>query len=178
MQVFAAQAQYQVRFEWGAAGLAAIAPGAHVIVWVDAVPGVAPDPLTRPHPAAVVTGSTGSASAVAAWVLELQAQLADRAVVAVVAAGGEHGRFAVEDLLGAGAVIDALAEVGIDSCSPEAASAAAAFQGLRTAAGHMLTACAAGRALAASGGADAVRAAREANESTLFRVLREYSPSA
>lgn len=174
-QLAAAQHQYQVRFDWGAQGLAAIAPGAHVIVWVDALPGAAADPTSQPHGAAIVTGSIGSAAGVAAWVLEHQAERGDRAVVAVVAAGAEHGRFAVEDLLGAGAVIDALAEAGIDFCSPEAASAAAAYQGLRTAAGHLLTACAAGRALAAAEGPDAVQAAREATESPRFEVVRAPS---
>jgi len=168
----AAQTQYQVRFEWGEQGLAAIAPGAHVIVWVDALAGGVADPTTQQHGAAIVTGSIGSAAGVAQWVLDRQAELGDRAVVAVVAAGAEHGRFAVEDLLGAGAVIDALASVGIDYCSPEGAAAAAAYQGLRTAAGHLLTACAAGRALAAAEGPDAVRAAREATESPDFTVLR------
>lgn len=173
----ASQSQYQVRFEWGADGLATVAAGAHIVVWVDALPGDVADPTSQPHPAAIVTGSVGSAAGVASWVLERQAELGDRAIVAVVAAGGEHGRFAVEDLLGAGAVIDALADAGIDYCSPEAASAAAAFQGLRGAAGHMLTACAAGRALAAAEGPDAVRTAREATESPEFEVLREYSPT-
>ena len=57
--------------------------------------------------------------------------------------GGE--RFAVEDLLAAGAVIDALAEVGIDHNSPEAAAAAAAYTGLRRATRHLLSASASAR---------------------------------
>lgn len=62
--------------------------------------------------------------------IERQAEAGDRFTVAVIAAdeprqGGEL-RFAVEDLLAAGAVIDALAAVGINYCSPEAAAACAA----------------------------------------------------
>ena len=60
-------------------------------------------------------------------------------------------RFAVEDLLAAGAVIDALADVGIDYCSPEAAAASAAFTGLKNATGHLIGASASGRQLAESG---------------------------
>ena len=52
-----------------------------------------------------------------------------------MAAGGSTAggatRFAVEDLLAAGAVVDALASRGIDYASPEAAAACAAFTGLR-----------------------------------------------
>lgn len=193
------QSQYQVRFDWGLPGLAAVGHGAHIVVWVDALPstaaapeaatgalpgtapdahGTAPDPASVRGAAAIVTGSIGSAAAVAQWVLERQAGLGDRAIVAVVAAGGEHGRFAVEDLLGAGAVIDALAAVGLDYCSPGAAAASAAYQGLRTAAGHMLTACVAGKQLAAAEGREAVAAARRASESPEFALLRGFDESA
>lgn len=172
------QGQYQVRFDWGLSGLEAVGPGAHVIVWVDALPGTAADPASVRGPAAIVTGSIGSAAAVAQWVLDRQAGLGDRAIVSVVAAGGEHGRYAVEDLLAAGAVVDALAAVGLDYCSPEAAAASAAYQGLRTAAGHMLTACVAGKQLAAAEGRDAVAAARRASESPEFALLRGFDERA
>lgn len=172
------QSQYQVRFDWGLSGLAAVGPGAHVVVWVDALPGQADaGPASVRLPAAIVTGSIGSAASVAQWVLERQAGLGDRAIVAVVAAGGEHGRYAVEDLLAAGAVIDALATVGLDYCSPEAAAASASYQGLRNAAGHMLTACVAGKQLAAAEGAEAVAAARAITESPAFELLRGFDES-
>lgn len=48
--------------------------------------------------------------------------------------------FAVEDLLAAGAVVDALTEVGIDHTSPEAAAACAAYTGLRRAVRHLVSA--------------------------------------
>ena len=97
--------------------------------------------------------------------------MGDRAIVAVIAAGTDDGRFAVEDLLAAGAVVDALSTVGIDSTSPEAAAASAAYEGLRTATGHLLTASVTGQEL----GAEAVAAAKAANAQPGVTVLREFS---
>ena len=100
------------------------------------------------HPAAVVAASLRNRMAVAHWVLARQAEKGDRWRVAVIAAGDERAdglRFAVEDLLGAGAVIDALAAVGIDYCSPEAAVATAAFGALQRATGHLISASVSGQ---------------------------------
>ncbi len=99
-------------------------------------------------------------------------ELGDRAVVAVVAAGGPDGRFAVEDLLAAGAVIDAIAEAGIDYISPEAAAAVGAFTGLRNATAHVLSASVTGQELIAEHGRDIIAEARERNEEPAFEVLR------
>lgn len=174
------QPQYQIRFDWGLEGATAIAPGTHILVWVDALPeaadraGVDPGTLaTIGHEGAIITGSVGSRDAIAAWVLERQVELGDRAVVAVVAAGGPDGRFAVEDLLAAGAVIDALAEVGIDYISPEAAAAVGAYAGLRNATGHVLSACVTGQELiAAAGTRDVIAEHRDRNDDPGFQVLR------
>jgi phosphosulfolactate phosphohydrolase-like enzyme len=159
------QSRYQVRFGWGASGAARIARDAHVIVWVDVLP-TTPRGADRraavgalPGGPEVLLGHLGNAAAVAGRVTSLQAERGDRCVVAVVAAGidddpvrdaaadaGEAGDaavapdFAVEDLLAAGAVIDALAAVGIDHTSPEAAAACASFTGLRRAVRHLVTA--------------------------------------
>jgi 2-phosphosulfolactate phosphatase len=84
-------------------------------------------------------------------------------------------RFALEDLLGAGAIIDALAAVGIDYCSPEAAAAAAAHTGLRNATGHLIGASTSGRAAAERGERAAVDAAIALNSSEDVPVLREFS---
>ncbi|MCJ1712801.1 hypothetical protein [Curtobacterium sp. VKM Ac-2922] len=159
------QQQYQVRFGWGIAGARRVAADAHLLVWVDVLPegpGVDHRTIGRQLPPgpAVVLGHLGNAAAVADRVTRLQAGLGDRCVVAVVAAGthrapafddvaeaaGESADVpdapdpAVEDLLGAGAVVDALSAVGIDHCSPEAAAACAAFTGLRGAVRHLVTA--------------------------------------
>lgn len=168
------QPQYQVRFEWGVDGANAIAPGAHIVVWADALPTGTADPLAIAHEGAILTGSVGSRKAIAAWVLERQVELGDRATIAVVAAGGPDGRFAVEDLLAAGAVIDALADVGIDYISPEAGAAVGAYAGLRNATGHVLSACVSGQELLAAAGRGPVDAAREANDGAGFRILREF----
>ena len=56
-------------------------------------------------------------------------------------------RFAVEDQLGAGAIVDALGALGIDHTSPEAAAACEAFRGLRGAVRHLLTASGSGQEL-------------------------------
>ena len=73
-----------------------------------------------------------------------QHQLGGRFCIAVVAAGAARAdgslRFAVEDLLAAGAIIEAISAVGIDHQSPEAAAAASAYRGLRGATRHLLSA--------------------------------------
>ncbi len=168
------QARYQVRFDWGVEGANAIAPGAHIVVWVDVLPGGSAIPHDIAHDGAIVTGSIGSRTAVADWVLARQADLGDRVYVAVVAAGGPGGRFAVEDLVAAGAVIDALADVGLDFSSPEAAAAMGAYAGLRNAGSHVLSASVTGQELLESSGSEAVDAARTAQASPEFVVLREF----
>jgi 2-phosphosulfolactate phosphatase len=144
---FHGQGQYQVRFDWGLAGASAIGADADVVVWVDQL-GVAQTELPA---RTVVAGSVECAAALADWALQRQGDRGDRFTVAVVAAGELRAdgslRFAVEDLLGAGAVIDALADVGIDYCSPEAAAAAAAHTGLRNATSHLISSSASGQAL-------------------------------
>lgn len=109
----------------------------------------------------VLLGCLRNARAVADAVRAEQLRRGARASVAVIAVGdggrGAPTRFAVEDLLGAGAVIDALANVGIDHSSPEAAAACEAFRGLRGALRHMLTASGSGQEMLARGLVDAVR---------------------
>jgi 2-phosphosulfolactate phosphatase len=141
------QHQYQVRFDWGLAGAQDVAHGTDVVVWVDQLG----EPQTELPKGLVIAGSIENAAVVATWVLERQAAVGERFRISVIAAGElrDDGslRFAVEDLLGAGAVIGALAEVGIDACSPEAAAAASAWNGLRNSASHLISASASGRAL-------------------------------
>ncbi|PYY64980.1 hypothetical protein DEJ30_05855 [Curtobacterium sp. MCPF17_003] len=164
------QEKYQVRFAWGPGGAARIAHGAHLLVWVDALPATSDAAAQRralrnvtaqlPQGPEVVLGHLGNAAVVAERVTGLQAARGDRCVVAIVAAGLHHTAalddaaeaagesvdvadapdFAVEDLLAAGAVVDALAEVGIDHTSPEAAAACAAYTGLRRAVRHLVSA--------------------------------------
>lgn len=187
------QSTYQVRFEWGAEGLARLAP-ADIVVLVDvlglssaAIEAVeSGDTLrTDADPAAadlveaaastgavVLVGGIRNAGAVAAAVLGEQEQRAARTSVSVVAAGDARDaslRFAVEDLLGAGAVIAALAERGIDHSSPEAAAACESYRGLRRASRHLLTASGSGRSL--PGPAEAVHREAAADSSVAVPVL-------
>lgn len=172
------QARFQIRFSFGAHS--AIVEGAHVVVWVDALPPSEPspeaDPLAIAGPAAIVTGSPAARDELAAWVLERQKELGDRAIVAVIAAGGAGGTFAVEDFVAAGSVIDALAEVGLDYSSPEAAAAGGAWSALHRAGAHVLSASTAGQELLAAGGSldTALGQWREPG----IRVLREFDSAA
>jgi 2-phosphosulfolactate phosphatase len=237
------QSQYQVRFDWGAEGAAAVASDVDVIVVVDVLSftttvgialengvevlpfaggdadafaaahgavvagkresrlGLSPSSIAAEHagarvvipspngsrlsarlaghPAAVVAGAQRNRTAVAEWVLARQAEKGDRFSVAVIGCGEarEDGsiRFAVEDLLGAGAIVDALAGVGIDYCSPEAAAACAAFTSLRNAVGHLVSASASGKELIERGFVHDTELAAQVDVSTVVPVLREYA---
>lgn len=175
-----AQTSYQVRFEWGAEGLARLAPADVVVVvdvlrfsstLADAVAGGARIALAdavqwSKNGAAVVTaaiaapdaqeptvlvGGIRNAAAVARAVMTLQERRGDRVSVTVIAAGertdADELRFAVEDQLGAGAIIAALADLGIDHSSPEAAVAAESFRALRRGLRHLLIGSGSGREL-------------------------------
>lgn len=205
-----AQANYQVRLDWGMPGLERLAP-AHVVVVVQtlglsaraigaAEQGGANEAVAADTDAAdrvalaaaergahVVVGGIRNAAAVAAHVLAVQHDRADRTSIAVVAVGqpavvtggsttaGENDsdlRFAVEDLLGAGAVIAALGDLGIDHASPDAAVAAEGFRALRGAVRHLLTASGTGRLLADAGERDTVLAAAERDAASVVPVLR------
>ena len=130
------------------------------------------------HPAIVVAGSLRNRRAIADWAIAQQGDKGDRFTVAIVAAGEVRDdgstRFAVEDLLGAGAIIDALADVGIDYCSPESAAAAAAFTGLRNATGHLIGASASGRELAERGHRADIDVAIDLDVSSAVPVLGEF----
>ena len=112
----------------------------------------------------VLAGSLRNATATAAYAQ----QLAGRGVVAVVAGGERWGdpsgpiRPAFEDLVGAGAILAALDPSGAVAgrrCSPEAASARAAFQFARPRLFDHLAACASGRELIDLGWEDDVATA-------------------
>ena len=214
------QSRYQVRLDWGQAGLARLA-SADVVVIVDVLSwsGDMIDAVTRTEKSAdavartsehvvgvahadeppvaaaspeepagalaisaagsalVLVGTFSNAAAVADAVLSVQTQRAARTSVAVIPVGGSPAgeaptgepRFAVEDLLGAGAIIDALAQLGIDHSSPEAAVASEAFRSLRPALRHLIAACGSGQALAAPGGN--TRAAAELNTTEVVPSL-------
>lgn len=196
------QSRYQVRVDWGHEGLERLAP-ADIVVLVDVlgVSTTAVDAVgaAETHPldehvddggegmllaraaagtgATVIAASLRNASAAAEAILAEQTRRGARTSIGIVAAGerGEHGgtRFAVEDQLGAGALIDALADRGIDHTSPEAAATCEAFRGLRRAVRHLLTASGSGLALIDLGRRDEVLHAAEIDAATAVPVLRD-----
>ncbi|MDE0545289.1 2-phosphosulfolactate phosphatase [Microbacterium sp. C7(2022)] len=146
----------------------------------------------------VLLATHRNCGAVAREVMRVQTERGTRTSVAVIAAGERDGlddalverdgleaaagafahgqsgavRFAVEDFLGAGAVIAALGDLGIDHCSPEAVAAAEAHRALRGATRHLLSASGTGRQLAAAGQGHALAAALAAGESAVVPRLR------
>ncbi|SEC12078.1 2-phosphosulfolactate phosphatase [Microbacterium hydrocarbonoxydans] len=171
------QSTYQVRLDWGVAGLQRLAP-ADVVVVVDVLRfsssvadavasggsvrlddavgwsrnGAAVAAAAQVQGAVVLVGGLRNASAVARAVTTLQERNGSRTSVAVIAAGEADGagmlRFAVEDQLGAGAIIAALTDLGIDHTAPDAAVAAEGFRALRRALRHLIGASGSARELA------------------------------
>lgn len=203
------QSAYQVRLEWGVEGLARLAPAdvtvvvdvlrfsSTVIQAVERGETVTLDASAHAvslngaavadvAPGLVLIGGLRNAAAVARAILAEQQRRAARTSIAVIACGertsrdeGAPLRFAVEDLLGAGAVVDALAELGVDHSSPDAAVAGEAFRSLRGAAKHLLTASGSGRELEAAGLRDEVLAAAAVDAASVVPVLRGgvYAPA-
>ena len=122
----------------------------------------------------VVAASLRNASAVARWLRPL---LDEGRQVAVVAAGERWPdgslRPAVEDLWGAGAVLDALPSGALDGASPEARLAVAAFREIGADLPAALEESASGRELIAAGFADDVSLASEVDVSHVVPVLRD-----
>lgn len=170
------QSAYQVRFEWGVDGLARLDP-ADIVVVVDVLRfstivtdavaagtrialsdavGWSRNGATVVASAAadahVLIGGIRNAAAVARAVQTVQEQRGRRTSIAVIAAGEADAegivRVAVEDQLGAGAVIAALTDRGIDHTSPEAAFAAEGFRALRGALRHLISASGSAREIA------------------------------
>jgi 2-phosphosulfolactate phosphatase len=144
----------------------------------------APERLVLPSPngsaiaaaagGTVVAACLRNASAVAGW-------LDGGAPVTVIAAGERWPdgtlRPALEDLLGAGAVIAALLERTGVTPSPEAAAAAAAFRATRSIP-DAVRGCASGVELSESGFAADVEIAVEVDRSQVVPVLRDGAFSA
>lgn len=130
--------------------------------------------------AVVLLGCLRNATAVAVAVLAEQGRRGERTSVSIIAAGelagreeGAPMRVSVEDLLGAGAVVDALAALGIDHTSPEAAAACEAFRGLKGAVRHLLTASGSGQELIEREQRDEVLNAAEIDAVDVVPVLRD-----
>lgn len=126
--------------------------------------------LAAESPAMVLAGCLRNAGAVAAGAREAGG------VVTLIAAGERWGRLsgrlrpAVEDLLGAGAILSALSP---SAPSPEARAAMAAFQVAQPHLRDQLLACASGRELIQKGFARDVEIAAEHDVSQAVPMLRE-----
>ncbi len=126
----------------------------------------------------VVAGCLRNASAVAQW---LGAGLDHGESMAVIAAGErwDHGdslRPALEDQLGAGAILSALAQRGDrQSMSPEASAALDLFDAVRESLPERVRECVSARELAAKGFDSDVDVALALNASSTVPVLSEGS---
>jgi 2-phosphosulfolactate phosphatase len=195
------QSRYQIRFDWGLDGLARLAASDVVVVVdvlgyssrvTDAVAAGDPVPLAEGRDAGadaaavaeaasgsdayVLLGSLRNAAAVANEALAEQQRRGARTSIAVIAVGERIGavtRFAVEDQLGAGAIIDALGALGLDHTSPESAAACEAFRGLRAAVRHLLTASGSGQLLLENDGREEALEAAQLDATHVVPVLRD-----
>ena len=127
--------------------------------------------------AQVVGASLRNRSAVAEW-LASRLLADERASVVLVAAGerwdaDDSLRPALEDLLGAGAVISALGAAGVTDLSPEASAAAYTFEALQATLADALRACSSGQELIGRGFGDDVDVAAELDTSLHVPVLRD-----
>jgi phosphosulfolactate phosphohydrolase-like enzyme len=112
-----------------------------VIVWVNGLSKSTPIPLelnSLPGDSKVLLGSFFDAFAVADWVAAYQLEQQRRLVVLLICADAEKRN--VADELAAGAIVERLAQKGLDAMSPEAAVVNAAFIQLRNAAAHLIAA--------------------------------------
>jgi 2-phosphosulfolactate phosphatase len=149
------------------ASLAALGPGDRIVL--PSPNGSHCSTLAAASFTTIVGGCLRNASAVARWVDDA----ADGGAIAVVPCGEtwpDGGlRPAVEDLLGAGAIVSELA--GERSCSPEAAAAQAAFQAARPEMASALAESASGRQLRQKGFEDDVAWASQVDVSESVPVL-------
>lgn len=127
----------------------------------------------------VLAASLRNRHAVAAHLAREAWSRGSRSSVAVVAAGErwpDHTlRPCVEDLWGAGAVLAALVDLGIEGLSPEARVAEQAFRAVEADLPGALHACAGGRELIDKGFEDDVAVAAGLDASSAVPVLRDGS---
>jgi 2-phosphosulfolactate phosphatase len=130
----------------------------------------------REHDSIVAIGCLRNAHAVAAWLVPI---VEARRSVAVIAAGERWNnddslRPALEDHLGAGAIMSELVDLGFgDRLSPEARAAAELFDGGLAQLNDRLRNCVSGRELIAKGFAGDVDVAANLNASTVVPVLTD-----
>ncbi|WP_067893704.1 2-phosphosulfolactate phosphatase [Nocardia vaccinii] len=147
----------------------------------------APERLVLPSPngsaisaavtaAPIVAACLRNAAAVAHWIRVRGWGTVDQPVTVIAAGESWPGqqilRPAIEDWLGAGAVVSALARLGAGPLSPEAAAARACHDGIADLPA-LIRDCASGRELAEMGFAEDVDIALEIDSSTVVPLLSE-----
>jgi len=126
--------------------------------------------------AQVVGACLRNRSAVAQW-LAIRLLADPNAVVVMVAAGERWAaddslRPALEDLLGAGAVVSALGEAGVGGWSPEASAAAYTFEAFLGSLSDVLRSCSSGQELIGRGFGEDVDIAAQLDTSPHVPLLR------
>jgi 2-phosphosulfolactate phosphatase len=123
----------------------------------------------------VLAASLRNRTAVARWLAASAFTQRESPTVTVVAAGERWPdgtlRPCVEDLWGAGAVLAALVDFGVDDLSPEARVAEQAFRAVESGLATQLQDCAGGRELADKGFSADVDVAAELDQSTVVPLL-------
>ena len=124
----------------------------------------------------VVVGSLRNASAIGGWLNDMASAVGGPAPVVSVIAAGERWRGttgpmrpAIEDLLGAGAILSAMQRN--EGASPEALVAMAAFADARPVLADRLRSCGSGRELIGRGFPDDVEIAADLDASTVVPLL-------
>lgn len=132
---------YQVDCVWGSQAITSISQQCDVAVWVDVFQSQTPaqmQELLTPFADTGVISGINDAFAVAQWISDRQLELQKRLQILLICAGNNGHDIANE--LAAGAVVERLAQLGIDAMSPEAAVANAAYSGLKNATAHLIAA--------------------------------------
>jgi len=162
-----AQSTYQVRLDWGSKGLTRLAQSGIVIV-VDAIgdaQDLAREAVALPHAPVVFIGSLRNATATAQAAYDEQITRGERTSINLILAGHD-GDFAVEDYLAAGAIADALTNLGIDHSAPDVAVATEGFRPLTRAVKHLFSASGSGQEFGQAGRKDEAKAAAEYDSET------------
>lgn len=140
------KSQYQVNCVWGISGALRIGTIPDVVIWIDVIDSVAEKDINLTNfsvNSRILQAGLRDAFAVADWVADFQLLEQRRVEVLLVCAGEkEHN---IEDQLAAGAIIERLAQRGLDALSPEAAVANAAYSGLSAVMTHLIKASESGR---------------------------------
>lgn len=161
------QSNYQVRLAWGAEGLARLAES-DIVVVVDAIgssEALVAQAAALGNAPVVFSGSLRNATATAKAAYAEQVARSGRTTINLILAG-DDGVFAVEDYLVAGAIADALTQLGLDHSAPDVAVATEGFRALTRALKHLFLASSSGLALKAEDRRDEVKAAAELDADT------------